>query len=62
MLIFHFYIKFCKTHGGFLAEPRTQEETNYIELFLLPDENYWIGKLEIQFYLTSTKQAVKKYL
>jgi len=39
--------KFCKTHGGFLAEPRTQEETNLIELFVKPDKNYWIGLTDI---------------
>jgi len=39
--------KFCKTHGGFLAEPRTEEETHLIELFVMPEENYWIGLTDL---------------
>jgi len=35
--------QFCKTQGGYLAEPRTQEETENLELFLLREQNYWIG-------------------
>jgi len=39
--------KFCKEHGGFLAEPRTPEETNLIELLVLPEEDYWIGLTDV---------------
>jgi len=39
--------KFCATHGGFLAEPRTAEETNLIELFVMPEGNYWIGLTDL---------------
>jgi len=39
--------KFCKQIGGHLAEPRTQEETQYLETILSEGRNYWIGLTDL---------------
>lgn len=35
--------KFCKTNGGYLLELRSNEQTNTLRQFLMPELNYWIG-------------------
>jgi len=39
--------KFCKDLGGYLAEPRTEKETEYLELIFSPEKNYWIGLTDL---------------
>jgi len=38
---------FCKQSGGFLAEPRSAEETKLLDEFCLPELNYWIGLTDL---------------
>merc|ERR1712126_207290 len=39
--------QFCKQSGGYLAEPRSAEETEMLAEFCLPELNYWIGLTDL---------------
>ena len=40
---FHNIMKFCWSHGGYLAEIENQDQEIHLDAFLIDEAMYWLG-------------------